>query len=74
MNTNLLVKGAKLISYTIGLMFLAPYIISQAFKNEAHPFYIPVLVGGLILAIAAVTLGFYSIKVLMDGIFGKKGK
>ena len=74
MNTNLLVKGAKLIFYTIGLMFLAPYIIYQAFKNEEHPFYIPVLVVGIILAIAAITLGFYGIKVLMNGIFEKKDK
>ena len=37
-------------------------------------FIFPVLVVGIILAIAAITLGFYGIKVLMNGIFEKKDK
>lgn len=68
----LLLKGIKFIAYTIALMFTAPVVIYQAFKNQEHPFYVPVLVVGLILAIAAMAMGFYSIKVCMDAIFGKK--
>ncbi|WP_411031706.1 DUF6095 family protein [Spongiimicrobium sp. 3-5] len=70
----LLVKGLKFIAYTVALMFTAPFALYQAFKNQGHPLYIPVLILGLILAIAAMGMGFYSIKILMDAIFGKKNK
>lgn len=68
----LLVKGLKFLTFTIALMFTAPVVLYQAFKNEEHPWYIPVLVMGLILAIAAISLGFYSIKTFMDAFFGHK--
>ncbi len=69
---DLLVKGIKYLVLTSLTMFLAPVVIYQAFKNEGHPFYIPVLVIGLILAVVAIGLGFYSIKLIMDSFFGKK--
>jgi len=69
-NKTVLIKGIKYLAYTILLMFSAPLVLWQAFKNEGHPFYIPVLIVGFILAIAAIAMGFYSIKVLMEGIFG----
>ncbi|KQC28842.1 DUF6095 family protein [Flagellimonas eckloniae] len=70
----LLVKGLKFIGYTVAFMFLAPFVLSQAFKNQEHPAYIPVLIIGLVLAVAAIGLGFYSIKIFMDALFGKKSK
>ncbi len=70
----LLVKGIKFIAYTIALMFLAPVVIYEAFKNQGHPWYWPVLIVGLILAIAAIVMGFYGIKVILDSLFGKKEK
>ena len=69
---NLLVKGLKYLSITIGLMFLAPTIIYQAFKNQEHSFYWPVLIVGLLMAVCAIAGGFYSIKVIMDALFRKK--
>ncbi|MCK0191863.1 DUF6095 family protein [Arenibacter sp. F20364] len=76
MRTNkvLLLKGLKYIAYTIALMFTAPIVIYQAFKNEGHPLYWPVLIIGLILAIGAISLGFYSIKLIMDALFNKDKK
>jgi uncharacterized membrane protein HdeD (DUF308 family) len=53
-------------------MFLAPGLIYQAFKNQENPLFWPVLILGLILAIGAIALGFYGIKVLVDAFFGKK--
>ena len=35
---NLLVKGIKFLFYTIFVMFLAPWVLFQAFKNQDHPF------------------------------------
>lgn len=68
----LLVKGIKYLGFTIALMFTAPVILSQAFKNQDHPFYWPVLIIGGLLALAAIGGGFYSIKVIMDALFGKR--
>ena len=65
-----MIKGIKFLGYTVGLMFLAPWVLYQAFKNQDHNFYIPVLVIGLVLAIAAIGMGFYSIKVVVEAVFG----
>ena len=62
-------KGVKNLLYTVGLMFLAPVVLYQAFKNEDHPLFIPVLVLGSILAVAAIGMGFYSIKILIQALF-----
>lgn len=73
-NKTLLIKGIKLIAYTILLMFTAPAVIYQAFKNEGHPMYWPVLIVGLLLAVGAISLGFYAIKTIMDALFHKEEK
>lgn len=71
---DLLVKGLKFMAITIALMFSAPVVLYQAFKNETHPFFWPVLVVGFILAILAVGMGFYGIKVIMQSLFTKSKK
>ncbi|MBT8321791.1 MAG: hypothetical protein KJO90_09035 [Eudoraea sp.] len=68
-NKQLLMKGVKYLIYTVGLMFLAPVVLYQAFKNQEHPLFIPVLVLGIILAIVAIGMGFYSIRKLMQALF-----
>jgi len=67
-----LLKGLKFLAYTVALMFSAPVVLFQAFKNQDHPFYIAVLILGILLAIAAIVMGFYSIKTVIDALFGKK--
>jgi len=71
---DLLIKGVRFLSYTVILMFIAPVVVWQAFKNQEHPFYIPVLVVGCLLGIGAITMGFVSIKTMVDALFGKKKK
>ena len=73
-NKDLLVKGLKFIAYTVALMFTAPVIVYEAFKNENHPWFLPVFIVGIILGIGAIVMGFYSIKVIMDSLFGSKKK
>lgn len=70
----MLVKGVKFLLYTVALMFTAPVVLFQAFKNQGHPWYWPVLILGLVLAIAAISMGFYGIKLLVDALFNKKVK
>ena len=70
----LLVKGIKSFGYTVLAMFMGPFLIYQAFKNEDHPFYIPVLILGIVCAVLAIYLGFRSVSIVMDAVFGKKPK
>lgn len=71
---DLLIKGIKYLGYTVLLMFTAPVVIYQAFKNQENPLYWPVLILGLFLGVAAIAMGFYSIKVILDSLFGRKEK
>lgn len=73
-NKDVLIKGIKHFAYTILLMFMAPVVLWQAFKNQEHALYIPVLVLGIILAIAAIAMGFYSVKLVMDALFNTPSK
>lgn len=68
----LLIKGVRRLAYTLALMFAGPVVLYQAFKNQDHPWYIPVLVVGAVLALGAIAMGFYSIKTLVDALFGGK--
>ena len=68
----LLVKGLKSFAFTAGTMFVAPIVLYQAFKNTDKPLFIPVLIVGVILAILAVYLGFRSVNIIMNAVFGKK--
>ena len=71
---DLLVKGLKRLALTVVLMFSAPIILWQAFKNEDHPMYWPVCILGLILAAYAVYMGFKGIMTIMNALFGVKSK
>lgn len=76
MNTDkdLLVKGVKHFAYTFILMFTAPFILWQAFRNEEHSFYIPVLIIGILFAIGAIAMGFYSVHLIMKALFNSERK
>lgn len=69
---DLLIKGVKHFAYTFILMFTAPFVLWQAFRNEEHSFYIPVLIVGIVLAIAAIAMGFYSVHLIMGALFNTK--
>ena len=71
---DLLVKGIKSFAYTALVMFIAPVVLYQAFKNTDKPLFIPVLIVGLLLAGLAIYLGFRSVNIVMDAVFGKKKK
>jgi len=68
----LLIKGVKSFAYTALVMFIAPILLYQAFKNTDKPLFIPVLILGILMAALAIYLGFRSINIVMDSVFGKK--
>ncbi|WP_282055137.1 DUF6095 family protein [Maribacter luteus] len=71
---DLLVKGVKHFIYTFILMFTAPVVLWQAFKNQGHFLYIPVLIFGIILALAAIAMGFYSVHIIINALFNTPKK
>lgn len=68
----LLGKGVQRMAIALIFMFLSPVIIHSAFKNQDHPYYIPILVLGLLGAAFAIFMAFRGIKTIMDALFGKK--
>ncbi|SIQ57636.1 DUF6095 family protein [Maribacter ulvicola] len=71
---DLLVKGLKRLGFTVVLMFTAPFILWQAFKNQEHSMFWPVCIVGLTLAFFAVFMGFKGIMTIMNSVFGEKTK
>lgn len=71
---DLLVTGLKRLAITVVLMFTAPLVLWQAFKNQEHFLFWPVFILGLIPATVAVFMGFKGIMTIMDSMFGKKIK
>ena len=71
---DLLVKGIKSFLYTALTMFIAPVVLYQAFKNTDKPLFIPVLIVGLVLAGLAIYMGFRSVNIIMEAVFGKRKK
>ncbi|RDY61288.1 DUF6095 family protein [Flagellimonas nanhaiensis] len=70
----LLVKGLKSFGFTVLAMFMGPFLIYEAFKNEDNILFYPVLILGLLIAALAIYLGFRSVNIVMDAVFGKKKK
>lgn len=68
-NKEKLAKGVKLMGGTLLLMVTAPIILNSSFKNQEHPMFVPILVLGIILFIAAIYFGFRGIKMLMKALF-----
>ncbi|MEO0571802.1 MAG: DUF6095 family protein [Bacteroidota bacterium] len=73
-NKDLLVKGIKSFIFTALTMFIAPIVLYQAFKNTDKPLFIPVLIVGILLAGFAIYMGFRSVNIVMEAVFGKKKK
>jgi quinol-cytochrome oxidoreductase complex cytochrome b subunit len=71
MNKELIFKGLSRLFIAILFAFTGPVIYTSAVRNEDHPFFIPVLVLGLIACILAILYGFRGIKLLVKGFFNE---
>jgi len=68
-NKTLLVEGLKTMGLTLALLILGPVIIRLAIINPDKPLYIPLLILGILICIAAVYFGFKGINTIMDSLF-----
>ena len=64
----ILMKGLKYLSGALPLFFIGPIVINSSFKTQTHPFYIPVLGGGIIFCLAAIALVFLGLRTIMKSL------
>ena len=67
-------KGFIQVFTGISLCFIAPIIVSQAFNNQDHPFFLVVLIIGAILLLLAIFYGYRGIVNILNGTLGPKNK
>jgi len=68
-NREVLGKGIKYLAGALPLIFIGPSILHSAFKNQDHPYYIPVLIAGLLVCAGAIFLMFKGIGTMMKALF-----
>ncbi|MCC4212399.1 DUF6095 family protein [Leeuwenhoekiella parthenopeia] len=68
-NKEALARGVRTLAMSLLFMFLGPGILYQAFKNQEHPLYIPVLILGIVAATLAIYFGFKGINRIMKALF-----
>ncbi|PRX49695.1 DUF6095 family protein [Salegentibacter salegens] len=68
-NKEILGKGIKYLAFALPLTLIGPSVLFTAFNNQHHPFYIPVLIGGIVAIIAAILLMFKGIITVVKAVF-----
>lgn len=64
----ILTKGLKYMGWALPLFFIGPVVIHSSFKNQKHPFFIPVLGVGIILCFTAIALMFLGLRTIMKSL------
>jgi len=52
--------------------FIGPVLVHQAFKNQEHPLYMPVLILGILFLMTAFYYGFTGIRTLVSALLGER--
>lgn len=68
-NKKVLGKGLKFLGIALPLSLIGPSVLFTAFNNQHHPWYIPVLIIGLLALIAAMILMFKGILTIVKAVF-----
>lgn len=68
----LLAKGLKYMGIALVLMFAGPTLLYIVFGDRESSTYIPLLIIGVLICIAAIVVSFKGIQTIMDSMFKKK--
>ena len=68
-NKAMLTRGLKIMAAALPLMIVGPVILFSSFKNEGHPWFIPILIIGLLAMILSIYLLFKGIGTIMKSLF-----
>ena len=66
---NLLGKGLKFMAGALPLIIIGPVVLFSSFKNQDHPWLIPILIIGLLALFGAIFLLFKGIGIIMKALF-----
>ena len=65
-------RGIKRLIVCAFLCLAGPVVLSQAFKNEDHPYFLPVLFIGLFTMISAISYGAWGILTITKALLQEK--
>jgi len=68
-NRPLLIKGLKTMGFTLLALFIGPFLLHAGLSNPEKPLYLPLVMTGIGVCLAAIYLGLRGIKIIMDSIF-----
>ena len=68
-NKALLGKGLKFMAGALPLIIIGPVVLFSSFKNQDHPWFIPILILGLLALAGAIFLLFKGIRIIMRSLF-----
>lgn len=66
---DILIKGLKIMGFSLVCMFLGPTLIYIAFSNQEKPLYIPILIIAIIICGLAIYFAFKGLKTILDSMF-----
>ena len=66
---NLLGKGLKFMAGALPLIIIGPVVLFSSFKNQDHPWFIPILIIGLLALFGAIFLLFKGIGIILKALF-----
>lgn len=62
-------KGLTYLGWALPFFFIGPVVIHSSFKNQGHPFFVPVLGVGTIFCILAIIMMFRGINTIIKSLF-----
>lgn len=65
----ILMRGVRYLAWALPMFFIGPIVIHSSFKNEEHPFFVPVLGVGIIVCLMAMFFLFMGIRTIMRSLF-----
>ena len=68
-NREKLAKGVQTLAMSLGAIALGPIILYNAFMNKEHPFFLAVLIVGVIILFLAIFLILRGLKQILDSFF-----
>lgn len=68
-NREVLSTGIKYLAGALPLVIIGPSVLYSAFNNQEHPFYIAVLILGIVATFAAIFLMFKGIMTVVKAFF-----
>ena len=66
---NLLGKGLKFMAGALPLIIIGPVVLFSSFKNQDHPWFIPILIIGLLALFGAIFLLFKVIVIIIKSLY-----